>query len=178
MNSKKNVIDALLIILLIFTLVSCKKDDGDDVSNAVEEFMTATYITSTATESFVADQDTNDFRNLTASKRNAGANVIFYGRNEHANRSFYTIEGTITEYTGVGSYTLDSSNSIAYMTMEFGHRTYSTFWPGISTSLIPGEIIITKDDGNILEGTFSFEALDHIGHLLSVSNGKFRVEYD
>lgn len=88
-----------------------------------------------------------------------------------------TIRGTINGYSGVGTYLtgndISNPNSLTYLTINPVASWMSTFNIG------SGTLEVTFDDGNTIEGTFSFEGFNAQDQTTkTVTEGNFKAIID
>lgn len=83
-------------------------------------------------------------------------------------------------YNGAGTYTVGTggTNSYArYMTGSVATSNYSAWKAETPGSITTGTFTITKDDGSIVEGTFSFDGYsEETKDTKKITDGKFRMK--
>lgn len=175
MSKKFTIFSAILIFCSV--LVSCNKttttpDSNNNNSNTQD---TNFY--------FTAKIDGTDWKADMSSTNT-------YATNSHS--TLLTIGAALTTvtdgvflcnlsgYKGAAGYTVGTGggdNYIRYTTGSVGAGTYSAWkaeTPGSSTT---GTVTITKDENNIIEGTFSFDGYSEEKKTTkSVTDGKFRMK--
>lgn len=160
-----------IYFLLLFTAVavsSCSNDDdnnddeGQNNNNGGTEFLTA----KVDGTDFEAAQDPAIIVGATVSN-----NIMAFqgGKNNGE-----TIRGTINDYNGVGTYLtgndISNLNSLGYITLTPVAAWTSTFDIG------SGMIEVTFDDGNTIEGTFTFEGFNAQDQTTkTVTQGNFKA---
>ncbi|MEM7186781.1 MAG: DUF6252 family protein [Bacteroidota bacterium] len=166
---KKSIYLFLLCASVVFT--ACKKDDDNNdegqnnQNNGGTEFLTA----KVDGVDFEAAQDPAVIVGATVSN-----NVLAFqgGKNNGE-----TIRGTINDYNGVGTYVtgndISNPNSLTYLTLTPTATWISTFNIG------SGTVEVTFDDGNTIEGTFSFDGFNAQDQTTkSVTQGNFKAVID
>lgn len=162
---KFKTVSVLLICLSL--LFSCNKDDNDS-SDAGDEFVSAK-IDGT---SWASSKDYN-----TTAAQKSGNALAVQGSDNDGN----AINFSITNYSGVGNYktgdNLTNGNQIMYVSISPVGSWSSNLATAALGTLTPGTIDITKDDGSIVEGTFSFEGYNSQDtSSKNITEGKFKAE--
>ena len=157
-----------LLIVAVILFTSCSKNNNDDNennnSNGTGEYLTAK-IDGT---NFEAAQSPAVIVSATISN---GVFIVQGGNNEGD-----TIRATIYEYNGTGTYTtgdnINNTSSLSFITLP-ANSWMSTFDIG------SGTLNVTLDDGEYVEGTFSFEGYNAADQTTkNVTNGKFRAKLE
>jgi len=128
-----------------------------------------------ATEFLTAKVDGTDFEAaqdpavIVAATINSGILAIQGGQNDGQ-----TIRATINGYDGVGTYTtgdgLANTNQLMYVTVTPVASWMSTFNIG------SGTLTVTSDDGETIEGTFSFEGFNAENNTTkNITEGSFKA---
>ena len=179
MKILKNV---ALILLVSLAVTACKKDDNNDDDSGgggaggAEEFTAkidgANFAASTDPASLIGGVLSN-----------ANGMMILTGQGSTNNGDF--INFSIFGYDGTGTYTtgddLSNTNSIQYG--ELAGNSADVWGSNAVTSAVgglePGEIIVTSQDDEGAEGTFSFEGYNASDMSTKmVTQGKFTVKFD
>lgn len=138
----------LIAVFTVFTFTSCNNNDGEGGGSDGDEFLTAKI-------------DGVDFAASTSPATIIGATITngllaVQGGDNSGN----TISFQIFGYTGLGVYAtadaLIGTNSIRYITIS-PVATWDSSGVTSITGIAPGRIEVTFDDGESVEGTFSFE---------------------
>lgn len=160
----------LLICVFLFTTLSC----SDDEENTPEVMF---YVKAKIDGSgYVANE---------ISVLNIGNALLVTGSKISTNSE---ISFSINNYNGVGSYVIgDNINNesfIQYVIRNGSTNTISDSWQNnLATSTLgsngpqPASVIVTLDDGKVIEGTFSFEGYNNDDQsIINVTEGEFKVE--
>ncbi len=159
----------LLLVVAAVAFSSCNKNDDNndegEQNNNGTEFLTA----KVNGVDFEAAQDPAVIVAATVSN-----NVLAFqgGKNNGE-----TIRGTINGYNGVGTYLtgndISNPNSLVYLTLTPVASWMSTFNIG------SGTVEVTFDDGNTIEGTFTFEGFNAQNQTTkTVTQGNFKAVID
>tara|TARA_R110002124_G_scaffold87407_1_gene225071 strand:+ start:101183 stop:101701 length:519 start_codon:yes stop_codon:yes gene_type:complete len=171
----KQFITSFVILILVGTITSCKKDDVD---NSNSEFANATYGNG---ETFTATQDSNEVQFISANITNV-SNLPYLriiARQDRPNNNYITFDAVIQNYTGPGVY-ISGANATnnADLSIIFGNvRYYSSNSISNLAGFTPGEILITSDDGISIEGTFRFDGYNFQNIVIPVTNGQFKANF-
>jgi len=162
---KFKTVSVLLICLSL--LFSCNKDDNDS-SDAGDEFVSAKIDGTSWTSS-------KDYNTTAAQK--SGNVLAVQGSDNDGN----AINFNIANYSGVGNYktgdNLTNGSQIMYVSISPVGSWSSNLATAALGTLIPGTIDITKDDGSVFEGTFSFEGYNASTKTIKkFTEGKFKAE--
>lgn len=160
----------LLLLCTAVVVSSCSKDKNNEEeennqNNTGTEFLTAKVNGAT----FEAAQDPAVIVAATV-----GNNVLtFHGGKNNGE----TIRGTINGYSGVGTYLtgndISNPNSLGYVTINPVATWMSTFNIGTGT------LEVTLDDGNTVEGTFTFEGFNAQDQTTkNITEGQFKAVID
>ena len=180
MKTIKNTLYLSVICLsLVFTGCSKNNDDNGVAAGGAAgggEFFTATI----AGAGFAASTDIASLIGGTVSTSNGM--TVATGQGSTNSGSF--INFNIIGYSGPGTYTtgdaLTNTNLIQYG--ELNGTTPSVWGSGLATvvlGLSPGEIVITSDANDVLEGTFSFEGYNGSDMTSKmVTAGSFKITLD
>lgn len=171
-----------IVLCMALAVVSCNKDDDDNASaggagGGGDESFSAS-IDGTA---FEADTDLATLigGSLTT---NAGQTVLVA---QGSTNSGDFINFSILNYNGVGTYTsgdnLTNPNSIMYG--ELAGNTINSWASNLATAVVgglrAGEIVVTAQDDDGAEGTFSFEGYNAEDMTTkSVTQGQFKIVFD
>lgn len=152
-----------LLFLLTLTIVSCSKNDNGNETSAEGDFFTAK-IDGTDWSAFTGPPDT-----VAWNEAHAGLVVI---QGSDANGTAITMN--IMNYNGTGTYDFTQAGFIQYVIGPT--QTNSGSWVANSASGTSGSVIITSDDGSVIEGTVSFTGLNPQDNTRKViTDGKFRA---
>ncbi len=156
----------LVVMISLITFTSCSKnnDNNDDNNSGGEEYLTAKIDGA----NYEAAQSPAVIVSATIS---SGIFVLTGGNNNGD-----TVRATINGYTGTGTYTtgdnINNTNSLSYITLP-ANSWISTFDIGTGT------LNITLEDGEYVEGTFSFEGYNAMDQTTkNITNGKFRAKLE
>ncbi|MEP2935920.1 MAG: DUF6252 family protein [Gilvibacter sp.] len=168
-------------IFLALLMTACDKDDDattdpdDDTTAAGAEFLTAK-IDGVA---FEAAQDPAVIVGAQIGSSGSIQVLVFQG----GTNAGETISISITNYDGPGTYvtgdSVDNASGANYITIDPLATWQSSFATAFVGGLELGEIVITSDDGEVVEGTFSFEgynADDESSKM--ITEGKFKANID
>ncbi|MDX1461930.1 MAG: hypothetical protein R3359_02650 [Marinirhabdus sp.] len=154
--------------------MSCSNDDTSPEQNL--EFVTAIY---DGDKNFESSPDTKEIE-FNRADIESGNRLKIKARHDRPHSNFVSIYIDIKDYNGVGTYSVGDSEEVgSSMKLTFGRNDFSVYtcdynerdMPGFE----PGTLIITKDDGEIMEGTFSFKAFETVSRSIEVTNGKFKI---
>lgn len=154
------------IVLLLFTIslfLSCGSDDDTGGSN------------DTFWKCKLNGQD-YESSGLNAYAVDFTDDIAVYGTGDVANNpNAPTMYISIDGRAEAGVYTLDSnSETIGFYIPDLSNSNISYTTLGANGS---GEINVTSNDGNIIEGTFNFVAQDFTTEeIVTVTEGEFRVD--
>lgn len=153
------------LVGFFIAFMACTSEDGQDSSEAAEEF-------SGEVAGVGSISASKDFDTITGTKISAaGAQIVMMQGTDNSGKGFML---RISTYTGTGSYDLGFTNIANTATFIEGisaGQQYSTAYQGTS-----GKITVTSDDGKRLEGTFEFVGkVNNASATRTVSNGKFKV---
>lgn len=153
------------LVGFFIAFMACTSEDGQDSSEAAEEF-------SGEVAGVGSISASKDFDTITGTKISAaGAQILMMQGTDNSGKGFML---RISTYTGTGSYDLGFTNIANTATFIEGisaGQQYSTAYQGTS-----GKITVTSDDGKRLEGTFEFVGkVNNTSATRTVSNGKFKV---
>lgn len=153
----KNLKNLCLCVLLLLTVVACKKKT-DDV-NVTEGSMSAKIDGKTWTAGL----------SVQAVKASGTLSIAGTGNGGH-------IDLRLTNYTGLKTYQLGGSLT----NMDNGKYATTTL-PIVSydslLGLGAGQLVITKEEAGFIEGTFSFTAKNNTsGVTVNVTEGKFKAK--
>ena len=160
------------MFILITHLFSCNQDDSDGTSNgASEEFLTAKI--DGASWSASTDYDTTEAiisisGNITV--------LAFQGSDNNGN----AINLSLPNYTGPGTYktgdSLVNTSQIMYVTINPSVASWMSNLASAALNLTPGTITITTDNGEQIEGAFSFDGYDGTSKTIKkITEGKFKI---
>jgi len=139
----------LIAVFTVFAFTSCDNNNDDGGGSDGDEFLTAKidgadFAASTSPATIIGATITNDL-------------LAVQGGDNSGN----TISFQIFGYTGLGVYAtadaLTGTNSIRYITISPSVATWDSSAVTSITGISPGRIEVTFDDGQTVEGTFSFE---------------------
>lgn len=178
MKTIKNTLYFTVVCLtLLFTGCSNNDDDGAAAgSGGGDEFFTATV----GGTSFAASTDIGSLVGGTVST--SGGMTVAAGQGSTNSGDF--INFSIVGYSGPGTYTtgntLTNPNMIQYG--ELNGTTASAWGSNLATAILglsPGQIVITSDANDVLEGTFSFEGYNGTDMTTKmVTAGSFKINLD
>jgi hypothetical protein len=158
------LIVVLLMTISLVSFTSCNSDDNSEENNPSGEHLTAkidgtAWAASENYDTTVATINSNVF--------------VLQGSDEVGNAiriNLYNYTGAATYYTGDN---LSNTSSISYVSISPVASWMSTFNIG------SGTIHITKEDGSIAEGTFSFEGYN--GEAMTtkiITEGSFKANIE
>lgn len=88
--------------------------------------------------------------------------------------------GNISQYNGAGTYVVGKGGNgsyIRYMAGSVGAGTYSAWKAEEPGSTTTGTVVITKDDGTVIEGTVEFDGYSEEANTTKkITEGKFRMK--
>ena len=181
MKTIKNTLYLVVVCLsLVFTGCGSSDDDGAAAggggASGGDEFFTATV----AGAAFAASTDMVSLIGGTVSTSNGITIAVGQGSTNSGDFITFNIVG----YTGPGTYatgnTLTNPNMIQYG--ELNGTTPSVWGSNLATAVLglsPGEITITSDANDVLEGTFFFEGYNGTDMTSKmVTGGTFKVTLD
>lgn len=160
----------LLICVFLFTALSCS-DDEENVPE-VMFYVKAKIDGSGYVANEISVLSIGNALAVTGTKISANSEISF----------------SLSNYNGVGSYAIgDNVNNesfIQYVIRNESTNTISDSWQNnLVTSTLggngpqPATVVVTLDDGNVIEGTFSFEGYNNDDQsIINVTQGEFRVE--
>lgn len=156
---------SLLFISAALVLSSCSKDDdgdGENNNNSGSEFLTA----KVDGVDFEAAQDPAV---IVGASQSNNVLAVQGGKNNGE-----TIRINLVGYTGPGTYRtgndISNTSSVSYITLNPTANWMSTFDIG------SGTVEVTKDDGTVVEGTFSFEGFNADDQTTkTVTQGQFKA---
>lgn len=161
-----NLVKVVLLSIVFVGLLSCGNDDDLDVVK--EEFLTAVL----NGESF---EDTGNKNNAALyANVQQGANGMMFslrGVNEIFGESDIVLRCSVSNYTGVGNYTLENSD-LRFSVIGNGYNA-NTYINAEST----GFLNISRDDGEFYEGTFEFVAYAVSGNQATLTDGVFKIKF-
>lgn len=162
----------LLLSILSIIMLSCSSDDDGGGTSGDADFITAK----------VADNDwstDSNYADLVVAQISNDILVIQGSNNEG---EAMTIQ--VNNYAGTGTYRIGSSATDGSMLMHYKANTNTAWINNIATQMaggVPkGEVIVTEDDGVMVEGTFKFEGYNEEAspNVLSITDGNFRAHID
>lgn len=160
-----------ILLLGVLTINSCSKnDDNGDKPGENSEYLTAKVNGS----NYTGGSEHGDFISATIS---SGV-LVFQG----TNNSGSGINFTIVNYTGEGSYKtgdhIENMNLIQYVEVS-PMGAWSSNGVLTELGLEPGEINVTKQTNNHVEGTFKFVGFNPQDESTkSITEGKFRANLE
>lgn len=155
----KNFKRLLFGCLILFTIGACKKSDGD-VAKQTEGSMSAK-VDGTAWTAGLAIQ---------ATKVSGVLAIGGTGNGSQININVLSYSGPKTYPIG-GSATSTNTTQAIYTKVVLPPIVYNTM-----VGQGAGELVITKEEGGYVEGTFSFTAKTTGGVGVKISEGKFRAK--
>ncbi|WP_432411704.1 hypothetical protein [Rasiella sp. SM2506] len=166
---------SIILFTSLFLFISCQKDDETVENNS--EFATALL---KGTDSFVASKDNSEFTFLRATLH--GNDLEIMARQDMPNNRFITIRILLEEYAGPGTYYSGIDEDDLYnVSIGFGGEAgisyYSDYSKADFEGFRPGVFTITKDDGVLIEGTFSFIGFYNSTTSVDVTEGKFKMGF-
>ena len=170
----------LFSFLIVFTstfFTSCSNDD-DEV--AFGQFMSASIEGFGAFNSTPENFERTTFDLIIRNDQN-GEYLEFFARMDGINSSFSEIGAKFYNYVGVGTYRTgenDEDLDILYFEdkQEFTYYSDNRFLN--NSNFEEGVLIVTKDDGEFVEGTFTFVGFTFDGSLTKdISSGSFKLKY-
>lgn len=170
---KKRVYATMVCVALILTGCSKNNDDdggGGDTGGGAESF--------TAKIDGTSFSASNDPATLIGAQLNSGVFVA-----QGSDNSGNAINFNITSYTGAGTYhtgdLLTNPNMIQYVRVSPQGGWGSNLATAALGTLTPGTIVISSDNGTVIEGTFSFEGYNSSDMSTKmITEGSFKVNLD
>jgi hypothetical protein len=167
---------AVVCLALVLTGCSNNDDDGTPAGGGGDEFFTATI----AGVSFAASTDIASLIGGTVSTSNGMTVAAGQGSTNSGDFINFSIVG----YNGPGTYVtgnnLTNPNMIQYG--ELNGTSANVWGSNLATAILglsPGEIIITSDANDVLEGTFSFEGYNGSDMTSKmITAGSFKITLD
>ena len=158
-------------LLCLFCFTGCSDDDSD---NSIEEFYMSAVIDDF--EYHMTDRDSD-----LLAERIIGPSGILKLRITAASHTGENLKFTIADYSGPGTYMV-GENPLLPTFIEFEVAQPYGLWscnnPGPNENE-KNQIVISRDDGNILEGNFDFSGQNFEDNSLRrVSEGRFRIKSD
>lgn len=150
-------------VLLLFTILMISCSTSNSALSTGNDFFTAK-IDGTAWAAFVGPPDT-----VAWSEAHPGLIVL-----QGSDSSGKAMTMNIINYTGKGTYDFSTSGFIQYIIAPT--QANSGAWVCNSTSGTTGSVIITSDNGTVIEGTVSFTGKNASANNTKViTEGKFRA---
>ncbi|MDX1461929.1 MAG: DUF6252 family protein [Marinirhabdus sp.] len=158
-----------LLLFMSLAVVGCNKSDDDGGDDP--QVTTGTFTASVDGNSFTGIQGT------VVAQSSSGNMAISGGTSASEN-----LQMIIIGFDGVGTYPLNFTNIGTYSYLPDPNNpdpttvvVYTTVGDAMGNN---GEVNVSSFDGNIIKGTFSFEAfnLDNMSDTVSVTNGQFEIE--
>ena len=162
----------LLLSILSIIMFSCSSDDDGGGTSGDADFITAKvagndWSTDSNYADLVAAQISSDMLLVQGSNNGGEAMTI-----------------QVYNYTGTGTYRIGANATDGSMLMHYRVSSNTSWINSYLTQLgggVPkGEVVITKDDGVVVEGTFKFEGYNQEAspNVLSITDGNFRAHLD
>ncbi|HEY0261454.1 MAG TPA: hypothetical protein VGB95_00380 [Chitinophagales bacterium] len=165
-------------IAVLTLAVGCKKDDnsmnsGDTYYLSAKVNGTSVSYNTTNTTDLIADYDP-------AANPGAAPTLQIVAQDANGGFTFFIGDGYVgdtylqgSSYNGIGSYNMpqDSVLSACYYNVQ------SVDWATIYGTQYTGNVTITSDANNVVEGTFSFDGVgnDATASVKHITEGKFRL---
>ncbi len=161
-----------LLSILSIIMFSCSSDDDGGDTSGDADFITAKvadidWSTDSNYADLVAAQISNDMLLVQGSTNDGEAMTL-----------------QVYNYTGIGTYRIGTNATDASMLMHY-RVSSNTGWVNsyitqLSGAVPEGEVVITKDDGVVVEGTFKFDGFNQEASpsILSITDGNFRAHLD
>ena len=163
----------LSIIIASALLISCSKDDDGSGSNGGDEYLTASIEGTSWSAS--TDYDTTTAKLV---KTQTQTTLLVQGSDNNGS----AISFSLPTYSGVGTYKTGDSytnpNLLQYATIKPAFSSWSSNLATAATNIPPGTIIITAEDGKIVEGTFSFTGYSADKTTKNITEGKFKANIE
>ena len=169
------------ILFMALAFASCSSDDDnngggdDDMNNSGEEFFRA------KVEGADWSADTDLASLIGGFMQTSNGMTTFQAQGSTNEGSFINI--TILGYNGPGTYVvaddnLQNANSALYGASPAPENIYvSNSIIALGGGIRPGEIVVTSQDDNGAQGTFSFEGFNDNG-TRNVTDGEFKIVFD
>lgn len=162
-----------LLFFVSIAISSCNKSNDDDGDGG-----------DGGSENFSAKVDGSNFSastdpaTLIGAQLNSGV-LVAQGSDNNGN----AINFSITNYTGAETYktgdVLTNGNMIQYIKVSPVGAWGSNLATAALGTLTPGTIVITSDNGTVIEGTFSFEGYNSSDMTTKmITEGRFKVNLD
>ncbi len=168
-----------LILIVLFgamtVISSCKKDTATTASS------------SSGGEYLTAKIDGNNFEAMTTPQSTVTAKVVesngvktllLQGSDTKGNAINITIlayDGTGTYYSGDDAINL---NTMTYIEILKNDSWSSTSSVAVDNGIAKGVLNVAKDDGDYIEGTFSFDGWNDTKGVKKITDGKFRAQLE
>ncbi|MDG4949836.1 DUF6252 family protein [Weeksellaceae bacterium KMM 9724] len=172
MKKFKNLNLILLSFLLAFSMSACSSDDdagGDGWSSGSSYYMRAK-IDGT---DWVASEESVDYDDVYAVLE--GEYLLIAGETEDK-----SITIAIGNYSGPGTYYVgqneDDFGAMAYYEINTDHFWSNNFSTQELGDLEKGKLVVTSDNGDVIQGSFNFNAYNPNGSpsVINITNGEFR----
>lgn len=153
----KNLKKLLVGCLILFTIASCKKGDDTKVTEG----------------SMSAKVDGKDWTAGLAVQATKTSGVLAIGGTGNGAQ----ININVLSYTGAKTYPIGGPVTSTNTTQAI--YTVTSMPPVVYNTMVgqgSGTLVVTKEEGGYVEGTFSFTAKTTAGVNVTISDGKFRAK--